>query len=653
MKKYLTFILAILLSANIFAQGTLMLVGGGTERTGTDAWNYNPYTKAVDLAANKKVAIIAWGAEPDSWLRDYFTETCEALRAVHFDFSSISTDNYQDYYDSLMNYDMLFFKGGDQFNYYNNFKNTPIATAITDKYNEGGVISGTSAGTAIQSSVVYTAENGTVYPDEAINNPLNQYMTLANDFCDLMPGYVFDTHFAERGRFPRLAGLLANWYYSQEERITGLGVDDLTAMIIRNDSVYAYGTGAGNFYDISSATFDQSETNLVAENIKVMQLLNNCTYDVNTGNIEGFENTSEPALEMENRAYTLLMSGANTGTAYTNMMSTLVNDCGNVSDNIVIIAPESSTTVANLTTAIEAETNATVHHFAPTTANGSDATFSNVITNNRKFVFVDNDYNTLMNFIDGTDNGQQLDAKMRAYISITAFVGDNSRFAGTTVVEDYLTPGNSYYGDLTFEPGLGLLKTTVVMPNTFKENDIFENTTTAVPYAMLTDDLTYGIWLNKNNYVKYHAANDTAWLQAYGNSPVMALKNEGTPYGFSVTPNVGDYTPRMVAGFEEMTLSIFNASSPYIMGTEPGLGLENSIDKLRGLVYPNPAKDKVFCDYEALTELTILSLDGKIIKRFSGQKRYEINIADFSSGIYLFKAAGNKKSVTNKISITH
>lgn len=651
MKRVFILFPVILLSFQLFAQGTLMLVGGGTERTGSNAWNYIPYRKAVSHADNKRVAIIAWGAEPDSWLRDYFTGTCNAVAAKHFDYSVIDPADYDTMYDSLMTYDMFFFKGGDQNDYYSNFKNTAIADAITDKYAGGGVISGTSAGMAILSSVMYTAENGTVYPYEAIENHQNTYMTLANDFVDLFSGYLFDTHFAERGRFPRLTGLMANWYYNQSEIVTGLGVDDLTAMIIRNDSLYAYGTGAGNFFDMQNASLDQNETMLVAENIKVSNIINGCTYDLSNGNIEGLTQISNPSVAEENHTYTLLLGGGIYATYHTDMMGTLVNECGEVDENILILHGTNSTTAAALANTLSSLTTGNVYQFEAIQDNATNSELTTAIYNSSKFVFVDNEYSVFMNFIENTANGRRIANQITFPSSTSAFVGDNSRFAGKTVVNDYLVSGASYYAELTFDPGLGLLETSVVMPKTFNSSDIYENTTTGVPYAMLQNDLTYGIWLNKKNYVKYFTENNHVKLLPYGNSPVMIMKNEGTNYDFSVTTSTGSGDARMVAGFEEMSLNVINSTKHYILGTNPGVEIETSPGNLEYSVYPNPSSNFVNIETKKIASLQIFSIDGKLVKRFDGQKRYQVNVSDFVPGIYLFKLTNGTSSVTQKVTI--
>ncbi|PLX23758.1 MAG: hypothetical protein C0599_03775 [Salinivirgaceae bacterium] len=476
-------------------------------------------------------------------------------------------------------------------------------------------------------------------------------MTLADDFVDLAPGWLFDTHFAERGRFPRLVGLITNWYYNHTEQLTGLGVDDVTAMIIRNDSVYAYGTGAGNFFDIQNTVFDQNETMVVAENIKVTNILNGCTYDLSTGNIEGLTQVSSPAITEENHTYTLLLGGGIYSTYHSQMMETLVNECGNISDNVLFITGASSTNAAGLVNSVESASTGTVYEFEGIAANANSSELADAIAAASKFVFVDNEYDTFMDFMNNTASGYRLLLKMKDPASTSAFVGDNSRFVGASVINNYETAAASYYAELTFDPGLSLLETTVVMPKSFMNSDMYENSTTGVPYAMLQDGLTYGIWLNKKNYAKYFVDNDGVKLIPFGDSPVMIMKNEGTNYDFSVTGSTANHDPRMVAGFEEMTLNVLNSTKSFVMGTNPGVGISGYLKDSEFTVYPNPASNIVYCESEENSLLEIYSIDGKLLKRFGGQKRYEVNIADFDSGIYLFKSTVNSNSVIRKVTV--
>jgi cyanophycinase-like exopeptidase len=139
--KFIAFIALIFISANIMAQGKLLLIGGGSEKDTEKSWNRSAYKWAVDQSKNKKVAIIAYGSATD-WLPDYFVNHCGANSATNFNISTLEVSNSQSAYDNLMAHDVIFIKGGDQFNYYQAYKGTKTQQAIEDKYQDGGVICG-------------------------------------------------------------------------------------------------------------------------------------------------------------------------------------------------------------------------------------------------------------------------------------------------------------------------------------------------------------------------------------------------------------------------------------------------------------------------------------------------------------------------------
>lgn len=244
----LCFITAVIsITAN--AQGKLMLVGGGGETEG--GWSNAPYQWAVDHSQNKKVAVISYSTE-DNWIPDYF-KSLGAVAADNIKIDSRALADQQTTYDLLMQYDVFFFKGGDQSYYYNYFKDTKTEQAIVDKFNAGGVMSGTSAGMAILSGVIFTAQNGSVYPSDALTNINDSDITLANDFLPFLPGIIVDTHFTERGRGSRLLAFMANWFIHHNEIVIGIGVDDRTALCIdENNLATVYGTGSVSIYQAES-----------------------------------------------------------------------------------------------------------------------------------------------------------------------------------------------------------------------------------------------------------------------------------------------------------------------------------------------------------------------------------------------------------------
>ena len=155
------FILLFLLSLGYHgssAQGRLLIVGGGSEKNGTNSLSTPPYRWAVE---GKRVAII--GTETGS-LAPYMTSQCGAAFAKEFAIATRDSADSQITYDTLLTYQVIFFRGGDQWEYYNLYRATKLQDAVNYIFDNGGCIGGTSAGMHILSSIAFTAENGTVHP---------------------------------------------------------------------------------------------------------------------------------------------------------------------------------------------------------------------------------------------------------------------------------------------------------------------------------------------------------------------------------------------------------------------------------------------------------------------------------------------------------
>jgi len=642
MKKiYSLLIFIIFINYYCFSQnGKLLLIGGGSEKETNNSWNSKAYKWAIDKSANKKVAIIAFGTST-SWLPDYFVAKCGAASAVNFDISTNEIANSQSTYDALMTYDVLFLKGGDQYNYYNIYKNTKTHQALADKFNSGGVICGTSAGLAILSEIVYTAQNSSAYPDECLKNPMNSDITLANDFLGYFPDYVFDTHFTIRARFPRLLAFMANWKFTKNENIRGLGVDEMTAMAIDENKVgTVFGIGSVNIYKaFSNTTFSQNKTKLIADSVNIIQLLQGCTYNFNTSEITGFSQKTTPEIIKEDGNYTILASGSNNLSENTAFLNDFATICGNISDQILIVTGSNQNVANEFKLALNNLGANNVAIFSALSINSNNETFKNTISQAKKILFLENNYTDLFNFISSGTVGEALSKKIQENI-ITAFVGDNSRFIGHTVVENYLTIDAAYKGNIILKEGFKLLKTTAIIPNMFLNADYYENTASSLPYSMIYNKLTYGIWLNKNNYFKYKANSENKpFLYAYGNSPVMILKNKGTNSGFSQQTAYGDDTNKNpnFAGFESMTLSLIDESIPYQLGEMVDLSSISTPEKSKSFFTISYFNNQIAIQtIKEKYQFSLYNLSGKIIlsKALSGDESFPVNIA---KGLYLAK----------------
>jgi cyanophycinase len=623
-------------SFSIHAQpGRLLIVGGGAEKNGASSWSTPAYRWAGE---GKKVAIVGTST---GTLAPYFMQQCGAARAREFAIATHDSANSQATYDTLTSYDVIFFRGGDQYDYYNLYRNTKLQDAVNYLFSHGGTICGTSAGMHILSSIVYTAKNGSAYPYECIENPNNTYVTLASDFMNLVPGFVFDTHFAERGRFGRLVGFLANYKLNQGQSITGLGMDDMTCMTIDEYGLgTVYGTGCANIYK-AGAAYTLNGTKLLADTVQVIQLLHGCTWDFATGTA-GFAslnrqlNTSGAE---ETGNYTVLASGSNALANNQTMLGDLVTNTGTLSASILLLSGDLALAATYKNRLLELGA-FRVDIFTPNLQSGSDTALGHRISQATKILFLKNSFPAFSSFL-GTTNGGLLLHRIKQDGMIAAFVGDDARLAGRTVIENYLTKYASYYAELTFGQGLALFQHTVLMPDTYLNSDIYENTATAVPYAMARDTLKFGIWLTNHNYMKFTPVSGKATLTGFGTAPVMIVANAGTLAGFSSHSATGSTStkPRMIAGFEHLRLSLIDYTTPYVMGNVLSSGIGENDNAKPLVVSPNPVNEILTLNWNSNGYTwEIVNLQGnQLMKGKSGSGRVSVDVSSFSPGIYIVK----------------
>ncbi len=648
MKKILL-VLGVVFPVLLMAQGSLLIIGGGSESDEAGGWSTEPYSWAVAQSANKRVAIISYSTASD-WMRNYFVDHCGAASAKDFKLNSKTIADNQETYDSLMTYDVIFLKGGDQWNYYSTYKNTLTQDAIRDKYNEGGVICGTSAGLAVLSKVIFTAQRGTVYPDECIEDPNNQYVTLADDFFDFYPGYIFDSHFTERGRAGRLMGFLANWKLNHEEMITGIGIDETTAMAISEEKVgQVFGTGAANIYQaISDASFHLDGEMLNVDSLKVSQLLDGCTIDFNTGVINGFEDEFTPELFEEKGNYTIYASGGDDINDNIGMLNSFLHESGSVDEKILIVTGSDEIT-ANVCRNSLIELGATnVLIFSGISSMGDDYHFEITIREAKRYLFIDNVFYILENFLQNTANGALLYDHIRRDGKIIGFVGDNSRFAGKTIIENYMLYNAAGTGSLVFKEGFGLLKTSVIMPNSFFDSDMYMNPAAGIPYAMLQNQLRFGIWLTRKNYIKYAPGEDGTFITTYGSAPSMILELAQTKGGFATRTYSDAYnTPKMIAGFEQMKIRVM--SGPMKLKAGSGISAYSVPDIKNSWgadikVYPNPVSEILTIEtHHEIGYVSVISMSGAILWKSEHEDvNRQLNLKGFSSGLYMLYLENSK-----------
>jgi cyanophycinase len=131
----------------------------------------------------------------------------------------------------------IFMTGGNQLKLSAVINGTAFGRAIIDAHRRGVTIGGTSAGASIQSSHMVAFGTGGSTP--------KQRMTQLSSGLGLVKSCVIDQHFAQRNRYGRLLMIVA-----QSPDLLGMGVDEDTAAVIRDDHVVeVIGRGAVTIID--------------------------------------------------------------------------------------------------------------------------------------------------------------------------------------------------------------------------------------------------------------------------------------------------------------------------------------------------------------------------------------------------------------------
>jgi cyanophycinase-like exopeptidase len=114
--------------------------------------------------------------------------------------------------NTIRNAEALFIAGGDQSDYVNFWKNTPVEDAINFVAAKPAPVGGTSAGMAVMSQFLYSAmSNSSLDSVEGLANPFHRDLTLDRDFLSLakLGGLITDQHLIERDRMGRTMAFLA------------------------------------------------------------------------------------------------------------------------------------------------------------------------------------------------------------------------------------------------------------------------------------------------------------------------------------------------------------------------------------------------------------------------------------------------------------
>jgi cyanophycinase-like exopeptidase len=143
--------------------------------------------------------------------------------------------------DKVSKAEMIWFAGGDQFNYVSFFKNNALEDLLNNHINvKGAPIGGTSAGMAILGQFYFSAQNGSITSSAALANPFNTNVTIGyNDFLNVpfLNKVITDTHYDNPDRKGRHAVFMARNYNALNENVYGIACNEYVAVCIGADGI--------------------------------------------------------------------------------------------------------------------------------------------------------------------------------------------------------------------------------------------------------------------------------------------------------------------------------------------------------------------------------------------------------------------------------
>lgn len=207
-------------------QGILLVIGGHEDKGENGQTDKEILTAFVELAGGENAileVITTASAEGEESFRPYL----EAFRSLGVgNIGHIHHDKrYQvlrdDESERLSKATGIFFAGGDQLKLTAIYGGTALLTDLKNRYiNEPVVIAGTSAGAmALSTPMIYAGSK----EDQLIvgNVKITTGLEFLKDVC-------IDTHFVDRGRFVRMAQVVAT-----NPTNIGFGIEEDTALIVR------------------------------------------------------------------------------------------------------------------------------------------------------------------------------------------------------------------------------------------------------------------------------------------------------------------------------------------------------------------------------------------------------------------------------------
>jgi cyanophycinase len=224
-------------------KGLLFVIGGGEDKEG----DCTILAEFVRFAGGNKARLVVMTVatdEPQEVGREYqkiFRRLgAKSVRVV--DVSARADASDKKLLATMKQATGIFFTGGDQLHVTSLIGGSEMDLLLHELYEQGVVIGGTSAGAAMMANSMFVRGSGE-------ENPRLENLQLGPG-VEFMLGGMIDTHFSQRGRHGRLIAAVAQYPHD-----LGIGIDENTALVVKDGTFEVIGEGAVTVIDAGGLTY--------------------------------------------------------------------------------------------------------------------------------------------------------------------------------------------------------------------------------------------------------------------------------------------------------------------------------------------------------------------------------------------------------------
>lgn len=167
--------------------------------------------------------------------------------------------------DSLRTASLVYITGGVQSRFMERVAEFPeIADALEDAYQNGALISGSSAGAAVMSKIMITGDQKNYLEYTSTFYNLEPDNMVTDEGLGLIEGIIVDQHFVKRARNNRLLSAIMDY----PDHI-GIGIDESTGILVQGNTAEVVGNSQVFVYRNLSGASKSEDNKLGAENIRL------------------------------------------------------------------------------------------------------------------------------------------------------------------------------------------------------------------------------------------------------------------------------------------------------------------------------------------------------------------------------------------------